>query len=541
MKALCIVACLVTLIAGELFVPLDGYNGVVVNDYLMLDEGGLSVTQGDPNDTFYTMPCIPVSPYALLFGKVALGAETGDPLLNSFTHEKRYDNRDHRSLMVGELRHPSLPLTAAVRYRYIDTYTDRFDGLWGTYADITGHEMTQTKRGVDYEGFAAVHWEGKVADVGCALNPYGRWHATPYFFSPLLEQGQRFNRLLHVATGKGITIASSHELIRSKWYYDHTDPESFTDNISDNRISYEVHRRVRLNVDFKYSTLVKPGVLFGAGGEYHDSLLHAGGTVTAHAGGEAGGNIFGMIKKASVACSVAVAREHLAQERGYTFLQNDTVVTWRSTTSRRNTLLINAQWEGSWLLPHGVETWCYYTSNPLREQIDFTGDTVVIKVGSDPNMAHAAIGVRGRAEYATTYVSVKLEPALVTPAGKGDGVAVAVSTMLDATCNVTTGGSNPLMLSINIHYNDAPELSYPVTARSGTTSIQTFCADENLSGTMSLRIPFIFPPLHRIMSSAAFVLTAGPLPLNGSTRPQLFPNGNRFGPEIVAGFEGTMW
>lgn len=540
MKTLFMLACFAPVAVCQLFVPVDGYNGVPVNDYLNVDGKGRLRTQGDPHDSFYTMPYKTDEDISLLSGGLSLGAETGDPLLNTFTDEQRYDNRDHRTLMFGEIRHPSLPLTAAVRYRYVDTYTDRFDSLWRRSASA-GEAMYNTTKGVNYEGYGAVHWEGKVADVGVSVNPFGRWHVTPYFFSPLLEEGVRFERVLRVNATKRLAVESNHQMIRSRWYYDHVTAESFTDNVSDNRIAFTATAKTRVLLDMSYSSLVKPGVRLGGGGEYHDSVVHAGVNGSIYGNGEAGGSLFATSGQGAFRCSVSVAREYVAKEREYTFMENDTAVAWRTAAFKRTALLAFVEWSDPHAAALHASGWIYHTSLPLREKMDFTDDTVVIRVDRDRHMANTVGGIRLHALFTKAHVAASLEPALLLPFGRHNELPLSVTSMVDASFRLHSGGNNPASVSVSIRYNSAPELSYPVIDNGGQTSVHRFYGEERFSGYLSLRVPFVLMPLHCIMNSTAFTLDAGPLSFTGSSRPLLFPKGNHFGPEIFAGFEGSIW
>jgi hypothetical protein len=117
----------------------------------------------------------------------SLGAEPGDPLLNAYTGQATF-NRDHFSQSHVFLHHGPLVLYGG--YRYLDTYSDRFDSIWSAHA-LQGFAMQQSALGLAEEliGGAIISAKSSSAELGASR--YSYWGHTPLWFTPLLHCGIR--------------------------------------------------------------------------------------------------------------------------------------------------------------------------------------------------------------------------------------------------------------------------------------------------------------------------------------------------------------
>ena len=528
-------------IRAEVLVPLDGYNVSLFNERSLAGKAGLSVTGGDPDDAFYTSPDTAGGASPLFSGRLHLGAETGDPLLNAFTGDQRWPNRDHRSFISGEFRHPSHPIAAAVRYRYVDDYTDRFDSLWEKYRQVTGTGMQYSTKGVNYEVFGMVRYAGLRVDGMTSCYPYGRWHATPYYFSPLFERGMGTVTHLHAIMNKRLDLESEYELRQSFWYYDHEKGIRHQDHLLRTRLNWRQGKHIGFSGEFSYDSHLKPCLNAGAGGVYTDSTVSVAGMLYGYSDGEIGGHFKASVNlPAAVRCSTAVTREYLKKEREYIFLENSTPVSYRTTGLMQNSFLFDVRWSGEWCIPVEGEGWLSYTSDPVWEHVDLTGDTVLVVQRSDDDMVQWIAGLRGRIVFLKGFFSASLQPGVFVPVGRSEKIRFFIGSFADANCTVSNGGKNPFSVSTTFHYNSEPRLAYPVRDSDGREYLQEFTGETYIAGSLSMRIPFFVLPLRRLLSSTVFICDAGPLPFSGKGRVLVHPRGNRIGPRIYAGFEASV-
>ena len=523
------------------WLPLDGYNTQYVDYRAPGMVKSLSYTGGRTDDPFYHFPVHDSGKHPLLSGRVQLGAETGDPLLNSLTDTRSFPNRDHRSYLGGEFRHPSLPLSCAGRYRYIDDYTDRFDSLWCRSRSVTGIDMYHSNKGVDYEKIAMVRWAGERLDAGARVNPYVRWHATPLFFSPLLEEGIAVDGRVRALPTDRCTIESSYRFTRSQWYYDHMHGERFTDNVSENSLEYQWSPRVLVRAEINYSSLHHPELACGIGAGYADSLLELGGILYGYSDGEVSGSVHAALSCCNaVRCSTSVSREYVPGERGYTFLQNDTVVTYVPRNIAGISWLGDVKWSGNGMLPVELEGWVFHTTDPVEALLHTGNDTIRIEKRTSKRLVRTFAGCSGHADVVRGGFHLSLRTGVLLPFGEKQKVHLYCASFADAECEFASPGDNPMRFGISLHYNSTPHLSYAVTGDDNTYNRRTLYGEEWFSGSMKLRIPFLCLPLGSLFSGTAFILDAGPLSFGGKRRVQAHPGGNRIGPEIYAGFEGTI-
>jgi len=530
--------------AGEpsgVVLPIDGYNTWHVGGATELRGEHLSLSGGAPHDSFYTISHSADDRLPLIHLQGQIGAETGDPLLNAFTDSRAFPNRDHRDYIGMEFRHPRYPFAVAVHSRYVDDYTDRFDALWQIFSDGNGKSMLHDREGVDDETAFLARWKGQRLDATVLVNPFGRWHATPYFFSPLCERGITIGEELRCTLSDRVTLTSHHRFIRSDWFYDYFNGKRFVDNVSENSLRYRVGADGWTSADVNYSSLVSPALRIGAGGGFTDTLFNFSAMLYGYGDGTVGGSACAAVTyNGVVRCSTAVAREYRCRERDYCFLQNDTVVSYRTAGAVRNTMFLDLQVQCGGTVPVSGESWIAYVSYPLWEALGYAGDTIFIRQTTEGAGVKSVAGINGRVGFRNRNVAAFVKPGVMLPLGSSDDIRLTCAFFADAEISFVSQGKNPLSASLTLHYNSAPQLVYPVTGPDGHTSKDIFTGDVCTVASLSIRMPFIFMPLQRLVHSTAFLLEAGPLPLGGESRVLIHPRGNRFGPEIYAGFEASV-
>lgn len=519
--------------------PVDGYNVVRLSDALLAGDNHLSLSGPDTSEAFFDYPEVRENT-PRLWGGLFLGAETGDPLLNYYTSSQPMPNRDHRSLVEAGWNLKCMPLSLVVRYRYIDTYSDRFDDIWDRYATVNGSAMAFYKDGVGYEAFAAAVYKRGVTEAKVAINPYTRWHATPFFFSPLLEKGTSAEANIHKEIGR-LEITTVLRARKSDWYYNHLESHRFLDFTAKPQYRYHLTDKVSCFLAPSFISEEKPNARVVAGLDYKDSVYSygiAGGTLSNK---KLAGNIYATSSFAyGVTCSLSVAHDYRSRERDYTFLEMDTLVEYHTRGFGRLTAFSNVRWRNSRWLPCEVNAWISHDAMPLTERVEFHNDRVIIRQHASGEAATSFAGLQGEASHTVAACKFDIRSAIITPVGERTTTQFIIGKFAEVSAAYATPNEHPIAIAMKLVYNDQPRLRYETITANGVAKDTLFTAPVNVSLYLDCTVPFIFYPVRRILSETSFVVNGGPVRLYGPYRSAFHPRGNRFGPEIYAGFTGAI-
>ncbi|MBN1575010.1 MAG: hypothetical protein JW913_00555 [Chitinispirillaceae bacterium] len=520
--------------------PVDGYNVFGAADSMLAFDHGFSFTEGDPDDSFHTVLSIDDSMRYHCRATFFLGAETGDPLLNNFVSSAWHPNRDHETRASVAYAGKKVPLTAVVRYRYIDTYSDRFDSIWACYSAITGREMKNGNIGLVDEVFGAAAYRFRDMRFSASIDRREGWHATPYFFSPLYEEGWTISPLLNYAAGP-VQITSGGAFRKSSWYFDHEHPVDFNDPSAVTGLRVSPGGRLSGSLEVNYDASLQPAAAVRGGVCYKDSLINAGVHGSVFSNLRAAFDVYGALRLGRQwRCSLAVAREYRPEERSYFFLEYDTVVMYEPMSIGRYLLSSTIDWKAPVSFPAGISGWFFSNSRPRRESVSRRNDTLFIKQVADRRSTRSFMGIRGFLDIKRRRWSLSVLPGMMIPFGKKENVHFFVGKTAALQLTGTTVGAAPASATIGLSCSDRPTLNYLMSLPSAEPQAQTFSAPASASLHFSCRIPFVVPFFPAKANTGSFNVEAGPIHCTGHMRQKAHPRGNLMGPEIYAGFEWIM-
>ncbi|MBN1308661.1 MAG: hypothetical protein JXA18_12125 [Chitinispirillaceae bacterium] len=522
---------------GGIRFPIDGYNVFGAADSMIRFDRGFSFTAGEPDDSFHTVPSIDDSLRRAFHARCFLGAETGDPLLNGFTSSAPHPNRDHETRASVSCAGRKIPLTAVMRYRYIDTYSDRFDSIWARYEEITGRGMENSNRGLVDEAFAAAAYRWRTVRLSASIDRREGWHATPYFFSPIYEKELTVSPLLHYVNGP-VRITSRGAYRKSSWYFDHEHPVDYNDPSLNTEAAVAPAGRLSGSLTLSYDAAVQPAASIRGGWYYKDSLINAGVHGSVFSNLHSAADAYGTLRLGRQwRCSLAVARDYCPKERSSFFLEYDTVVMYEPRSIERNVLFSTIDWKAPVRCPAGISGWFFYNSRPRRESVSSRNDTLFISQAVDGGSTRSFMGLKGFLDIKRRFWSLSAVPAMMIPLGKKENVHFFVGKTAVLALTGTTAGLTPASATIGLACSDRPTLNYLMSLPPAEPQVRTFTAPAFASLHVSCRIPFVVPFFPATAKTGLFSVEAGPINCTGHLRQKVHPRGNLMGPEIYAGFE----
>lgn len=518
-----------------LSVPLDGFNVSVPSSMESFD-GGLSFTKGDPGDSFYAV--VPAGDSIGYHCRAAtfLGSESGDPLLNNFVGSGRA-NRDHETLNSLSLIHPRIPLSAVVRYRYVDTYSDRFDWIWNEYWSRTGRIMAECNRGLATEVFVAADYLFKDVRLTTTVDKFEFWHATPYYFSPLYESGTDISPSLDFKAGS-VFVSAKGGYRLSSWYYDHINPVDFYDYRFAADMRAFAGERVSGNLSVGYDNTFTPAAQMRCGVQYGDSTIGVGVNGTFFSDMETSFDarfVANIGNYQQWRCTVSVSHDYLPQERDFWFMEFDTTVVYRFTALRRNRMSSVFDWRASNRFPAGLSAKVSYCDHPAREFVSKENDTTVITQAIDRKSARVLAGVGGYLNVSDRHWGVSFVPSITVPVGKCEQLHFFNGKSLMLTISATTAGSHPASASLSLRCRDRSTLDYILEEAQTDRRIESFSASATEALYFSFSLPVVVPFFPSKINTGIFEVNVGPVHLTGPSRRKFHPKGNPMGPEINAG------
>lgn len=520
-------------------VPVDGFNAFNLDTLDYKPSHNFSLTSGSANDSFTVFPeqkpqpadSGERTPRIQFYG--LLGAETGDPLLNVYSNPGAYPNRDHATnvYILGHL--PRLPLTLAYRYRYIDTYSDRFDSIWSSVP------MVNSQEGLSHEHLAMALYNNSKLTMQLLYNWYEKWTATPYYFSPLYTGGFKLAPQLRYESGS-VLFYSTWLFNRHSDYYDHVTALEYNDLSGTSGISAPLFTNVKGSVEFIFDYASDPEASIALRLQKLDSTSRVmwGLSATMFSDMHAAVNGFGLLKfTPNVQCSVSIARDHLSKERNYTFLENGTLVRYNSRKADQTNVYGALSYKNTILFPVSAALWTRYCSDPLQEKVSFSEGNTVITLDTSNSSATFFAGFHGTYSLSYRNIHCDLTPTLIYPIGKS---LAHFKLPKRGRINLyyQQQNDNPVQAGVTVTYKDESALSYILPDENYT--IQNFTAPAQTSVNIHLRVPFPAPFISSVVQRTAFIVDGGPVRLSGTQRVKEHPKGNLIGPAIYAGIEGII-
>ncbi len=523
-------------------VPIDGSNSFVYDSSRYLFNSNVSIITGSKNDPFfeiYSNTDFPgkhkIMPNINLYG--SLGAETGDPLFNQYLNDSSFPNRDHRTIFLMEGMLPQVPLTFAYHYRYVDTYSDRFDSLWSNYYNVNNQKMKYNEVGLSNENYGLVRYQYKDVYMQTAINKYEHWGATPYYFSPVFSKGYSVAPSL-TYTYKSLILKTDCIIDHYSRYYDHINSANENNIIGECSIGWMSNTKLKSSVNFSYNNLKTPKASVSASLFANTTRLRLGCTSKIFSDYNMAINGYGAFYiNQNYQCSLSISRDHILAEKPYKFIEVTKLVQYEPLLFDQNNIYSTITYKDTIYYPVSFSLWYQYCSDPLWESIISDSNSTIIQQKIIKSSARSIVGFFG--SYIITYkeLSLKFTPNLMFPIGD-----LPMRFKLEKTAifdiSYSDRKSNPVSAAVSIICKDHASLNYLVNGN--IDSIQTFRSPSFVSANINIRIPLVVPIVNSILQNTAFVVDAGPVRFSKKQRLREHPQGNYIGPAIYAGFDGRI-
>jgi hypothetical protein len=522
-------------------VPLDGYNAFTYDTAQYLFNANLSIIYGSVNDSFYKIKNIVDTsvvhkkwPYFDF--STSLKTETGNALFNWYSndsHDKRYN--ENTFSITGA--YPGIPITLAYKYRYNDTYSDRFDSLWHDYNFKNKKSMSYYQEGLCREDLILARYQSASMIIEALYNSYSRWGASPLYFTPIFSEGNVLHPSVQYTTNR-ITLFSKWNIDNRSTYYNLRNPYITTDLASDNGIEMDLEKNITGKLEIAYDNSKNPETAVSLSFIKSESRFRWGlsGTLYSdeHVAAKANG---ALTLNQNYGCSLSVSRDHLAKERAYDFYVNDWRVQYEPHVVDQTNLYGAISYEDTLLFPVKLAVWFQYCSNPIWESVSFPNNTTYIEQVTLPNTTQMVAGFYGN--YFITYkkLKVNISPNLMIPL-KTSLMRFKIGSTAQIDFIYSNLKPNPASVSLSLLYKDRSALSYPMN--NDINNMQTYISPAYTSVNFNIRIPFITPLINSVLKNTAFIANYGPLRNQEIQRIHEQPKGNLIGPAIYAGFEGMI-
>jgi hypothetical protein len=523
---------------------INGYSLFTWSDSTWNGDDNFSIAGGYTSDPFYrvTLSDCADTTFPLLAGKMIIGAETGDPLLNRYYPGGGFPNRDHRSLAEVTIRHPAGKVGYIARYRYVDTYSDLFDKYWHTYRQQTEHKMPYSNGGLASEVFTAVTFNGRRLYADASYTWFARWNASPLFCTPIYSRGYALATTARVNI-ENWEIVSQLCYTPTSWFYNSVTPQKYNDvDGSIYALFKPDHKSLYSAVIVEYDNRITPSVKTGCTVGISDSVKHIGASASVYSDNETVGNLFGKVRLfKSLSCSLLVGRDLRPKERSYYFYVGETPIRYQTIKNGRTIASSEIRWDKRGVLSVTSAGWLHYCSQPLWETVPvtdaYTGNLVIQQVRS-PRSTRLFSGLRGNALMKWHYCTIVIRGGVVLPLDDKPLVRYHIGKTAAVDFTAAAAGRDPAKVTVSLTARDRVTLRYLYLT--GKVLSEKLAAPALFSMDASLRIPVILPWVSKIFNGTAFRMSVNSLRLMNRQRIIEHPMGNKIGPEIVAGFDARI-
>jgi hypothetical protein len=537
-------------------VPLDGFNTITFDTIGHTFSSERSYIEGFANDSFKLLPYeftskLDSTNKAFMYCKGYLGAENGEALLNTYEPGGSYANRDHKTLFTAIGQLPKIPLILGYKYRYIDTYSERYDSIWSNAAN-NNQPMLYSAEGLSHEHLGIAQYSSKTFSISSIYNWYTRWSATPYYFSPLYNTGNSLHTSVNYQH-KAIKVFTKLLIDKHDLYLDHKTPTHYNDFILDAGIAADLSKSLAGIFNVQYSYLYNPEALVSVGFKKHTEVYQFGVSGALYSNNSGSFYAFGTRQfSPHVQCSVRVGNDYLREGRSYTFKEKDTLVRYNSSKTHQTNFNIHVNYQDTIFSPIKISTWYQYCNKPLLESIVKQKDTISInQVYNESEIKNTYIGTYISYQIPITVVAVNLSGSVSLPVNSTnfnyrERFRMRKYGKIDATYELP--GYNKPSLSVSMLFRDKASLTYQIITPDSIRGpmfvskreYETFSSPAFATAQFQLRIPFISPLFSSKINNPAFIFDIGPVRFNKEQRIQEHPRGNRIGPAIYASVEGYI-
>ena len=537
-------------------VPLDGFNAFTFDSIGHTFNSYQSYTEGFSNDSFAIIPpefklLTDSTNKPFMYCKGFIGAENGEALLNKYEPGGSFANRDHKTYFTTIFQLPKLPLIIGYKYRYIDTYSDRYDSIWAD-AIAQQREMLYNLEGLSHEHLGIVQYQTESLFFSSIYNSYYRWAATPYYFSPLYDKGNSLNTTI-AYNHEGTKVFSKIFIDKHDLYLDHKTPSSFNELVFDAGILTDITKTLEGTLNVKWSYACNPEALVNIGLGKHTDFYSVGLSGSLYSNNET--SFYAYTTRQifpQVQCSLHVANDYIPQARSYTFRQEDFPVSYNTSRTHQVNLYLDCKYQDTLLSPLKITAWYQHCNRPLIETIKQQNDTVKISQyfnGSD--LARSYIGSHLSYQLPIPVVTVQLSGSVNHPINGSDKKKSATERFSmrkygKIDFNYQMPGENTPSLSMSVLFRDKATLSYEKILQTADYPIsfyhtfETYSSPSFATAQFQLRIPFISPLFRSKINNPAFVFDIGPVRFSKNQRILEHPKGNPIGPAIFASVEGYL-
>jgi hypothetical protein len=455
-----------------------------------------------------------------------VGAEVGDGLLNQVAY-----NRDHESDAGACLSLSRIPLELRMRYRYVDTYSDRFDSYWARYASEMSAPMADQVKGLAEEYGGSYNYRGTALQMVGGASKYGAWATTPYFFSPVYVRGIRGAQSLRVSVGRS-TLSGDVAVDIQDRYLDHRSASENHNYEGGLTWSRTLRGNVRLTMGGNARTSSSEVLTCAARvADSSERLLNwAAWAGTTEKGCGHWGAELKIKPRVCISIVAAVKQLNQVQERDFQFLEMQDTVSYGHAQYRPVNAHLSAAYNGQGRLPVAVNGWYDLLSSTRAEMVDTTGAGARIRQvvhrkaqsSTGGNVVckrrirrHAISGwLAGRVDFGGSFqnVSVPWYGGAQWECGRAESDSIFASVKVQAAGPVT----------IAYHHSNGD-------------AIESYKTKPSAALYASVKVPFI-APFCREHVACHFWVQGGPISLSSSQRFRYHPKGNEIGPEISARF-----
>ncbi len=391
-------------------IPLDGSNTSVYNIFFPWDSwNSRSTVIGKPFDRFphsridgfdLSKSEVPdASDTAVLCASASIGAEIGEPLLNKLD-DSDLPNRDHLTLFETSLDVPKVPLRLLAGYRYVDTYSDRFDSLWADYsARVPGPGPAFSSEGLAHEAVFVYGYEPQIVSLNGSFTSYGYWGVTPYYYSPLHTRGYRVTQSASKQLS-GIRLAADLGIDLHDDYLDPVNPKKYRDWSAQAGVIHEITPTARFAVSLYRNTKIRPrtyaeaSVYDTAGSDRFRYAMYARAFSNFKTGFGAKLTIPIPVHRGLYGDARAAWR-YRTSPRDYSFYHYDTRVEYRSREWHQRLLHFGLRFDDRRIPAFKGGPFYSFIDEPAWERVDTVGPVVTIRQDTLSDAGSHHLGIAG--------------------------------------------------------------------------------------------------------------------------------------------------
>ncbi len=522
---------------------LDGFTVEYVNMLNLFERADRSpLLTGDPFERFPEWMPTPLFDYvprqsnALAAVSGQLAAETGEAMLNR-PENPEWPNRDHETGLHAYYTPRHIPLRLFAGYRYLDSYSDRFDSLWGDYRRA-GNAMRHDERGLANETGCGLDYAGRKAAIRVRALDYERWGRTPFFHSPLYTEGYLGSARIDAYAGS-VTLFGELELDQHEDYQNHTTPEQYHDYRMTFGVRGPVRNQIRGSFSISQNSRLRPHGAAYARLEDTASTFLAW-RLSAHAlfDGRAGGSAWlSMQSLKHFRPSLWASWASIPQYRDLSFFEGKIPVRYTEAKQEVTELELSLAYRDTLIFPLTALIQYAHHSAPSWERITRGDNTVTIARDSLTDAADMSLAAAARYELSWSVLRATLWGAGSAPLPLD--ALTAVSPGVRAGIDIGCGSLEDRRLYGGVRIAFAGKSAVRYWDQDSANYI-IYGAPAYTAASLIAKLPF-FLPWFRTHSAPAVWIEAGPFRFSREQRMRQHPRGNYIGPAIAVRFTSAVY